>query len=299
MLAKIATRVFNEEQFTNDFIQYYLDLGIDEIHFFDSGSQDRTLDIIRGWMRKNPAVKLVISGPELRHTNSSIETAVCNHLLRHAMQDTLACNRECWWLFVDIDEFLRPPQPNLKTFLNGSGNQIIRSVFFEWYLSPDQIQQDYSPLQVIAMVQKGYLKGKLLDLLGDPFYKDNTILFTTENINKYSNLRTIAGNHRYLLNDEIIVPPNQPFLVIDHLKGLSMSHMHTRIEQWLRLLNQQPQKTAQDKWTVEHFCQIRAQIDDYLHFYNQELLTFAELEAKKPEIAQYDNDFSLYNTITF
>lgn len=299
MLIKIATRVLNEEQFIDTFIQYYLDLGVDEIHFFDSGSQDQTLNIIKNWSRKNPAVKLIISDHELRHTSSSIETRVCNRILQHAMQDTVAYGDDCWWLFPDIDEFLRPPQPNLKKFFAETDNQIIRSVFFEWYLPPDELQTAYSLPQIIDLVHNGQLKGKLLDLLDDPFYKDDIILLSPENIKKYATLRTIAGNHRYLLNDEIIVPPNEPFLVIDHLKGLSIKHIQNRIDKWMLLLDNQLKKSPQDDWTLEHFRQIKEQMVDYSAFFDQKLLTFAELEAKKPEIARYDNELSLYNTIAF
>lgn len=296
MYIKIATKTFNEEMFVDTFIQYYLNLGIDEIHFFDSGSTDQTVAIINHWSQKNPNIKLIVSDPDLRHTSYSIETAVCNKVLQHAIQNTKDCNHECWWLFPDVDEFLRLSQQELSDLLHNCPNTFIRCVFFEWYLSPAQSKTGLPIPQMLAEARQGKLKGKLLHVLEDPFYKDFVIHFTPETIPDYFSLRTIAGNHRYLLNDEVIIPANVPFLTFDHLRGLSLEHIQKRVAKGMQLLEAQHQK-RHDDWTFQHFSDVKEQLDDYLNFYNNILLSYPELETKKLEITNFDNSTSIYNII--
>ena len=295
MVIKIATKVFNEEQFIDTFIQYYLNLGISEIHFFDSGSTDQTVPLIKQWCHKNSNIKLIISSPKLRHTSYSIETAVCNQVLQHTIQNTKESNQECWWLFPDIDEFLNPPREGLDNFLSNRPNDFVRCIFFEWYRSPEQANTSISIKQMLDYARQGKLKGRLLNIFGDPFYKDFVIHFTPENIQNYLSLRTIAGNHRYILNDEVIIPANEPFLTFDHLRGLSLEHIEERVKKGIQLLKEQHQKRY-DAWTYVHFSGIKEDLHDYIKFYNK-LLTHSELEAKKHEIASYDNSTSIYNTI--
>lgn len=48
-LAKISllVRIYNEEYFLEDFIEYYYNLGVDEILFFDSNSTDSSQKILK------------------------------------------------------------------------------------------------------------------------------------------------------------------------------------------------------------------------------------------------------------
>ena len=39
MKLKIATRIFNEKYFIWDFLNYYLDLGVEEIHLVDENQK--------------------------------------------------------------------------------------------------------------------------------------------------------------------------------------------------------------------------------------------------------------------
>ena len=68
MKLKIATRVFIEEYLIYDFLNYHLNLGVDEIHLFDSYSTDKTMDIIKDIREKDERVVLVESNVNLRHT---------------------------------------------------------------------------------------------------------------------------------------------------------------------------------------------------------------------------------------
>lgn len=295
MVIKIATKVFNEEQFIDPFIAYYLNLGIAEIHFFDSGSTDQTIPLINQWQHQNTQIKLIASTPSLRHTSYSVETTVCNQVLQHAIQNTRESGHDCWWLFPDVDEFLRPPRQGLKDFLRDCPYDFVRSIFFEWYRSPDQANIPLPIHQMLDEIRQGKLKGKLLDVFGDPFYKDFVIHFTAQNMQDYRSLRTIAGNHRYLLNDEVVIPANEPFLTFDHLRGLSLNHIQKRVAQGMQLLAEQHQKRY-DAWTFDHFSSIKEALSDYSDFYHK-LLSHSELEAKKLEIPEYDNATSMYNTI--
>ena len=63
MRLKIAARIFNDEYFIEDFLKYYLNLGVDEIHIFDGKSTDNTIKIINCFKEINKSVKRKIKKP--------------------------------------------------------------------------------------------------------------------------------------------------------------------------------------------------------------------------------------------
>lgn len=299
MKVNIATKVFNEEWYLDFFIRYYLDLGIDEIHFFDSASHDRTLEIIHEWSKKEQSVKLIITDEELRLSNDRMEILVCNQVLQHAKNRVQQTQEDMWWIFADIDEFLRPPEEGVKAFFKNMSHSVVRSVFFEWYLPPEMYEAGTSVKKILQMARKGELKGRLLDVLGDPFYKDFVFFFTPDNINGwYSTLRTILGNHRYFVNEELLIPPNEPFLIFDHVRGTSKAITMRRIDLNLKLQQEDQIQKRQDHSTALHFRQIKDELIDYETFYKN-LHSFQELEAKKRQIPAYDSNTSDFNKIAY
>jgi len=298
MKINLATRVLNEMYFLDTFIQYYLDMGVDEIHFFDSESTDDTAKTIKSRGKKNPAVKLIRSHKKLRLTSYKKEVEVCNLVLRHAIDDYKKRKEDIWWLLVDIDEFVQPPPGGLRNFLQSAPHDIIRCVFFEWYLPPHLAEKKLSAPEVREKIAKGEAKGKLTDLWGDPFYKDYVLHLSPQTAAEFSRLRIIAGNHRFLLDRETVVPPNTPFLVIDHLRGVDIDVTRARIDKCLLLLEESQQK-MQDNWTYEHYIEKKKEITDYRNFYENELKTKEELEALLEHVGDYDNSASLYNKMIY
>lgn len=281
----------NEEFYLDFFIKYYLSIEVDEIHFFDSASQDGTLDIIHSWSQKNKSVKLICSDKGLRHTSFAKQTAVCNMVLQHAKTDVRNTQEATWWMFPDVDEVLRSPPEGLKTFFHNMSTSTLRSVGFDWYLPPELMKEGITIEEVFRFFRKRELKGRLLGFEGDPFYKDFIFYITLENLNKYSTLQTIAGNHRYWLHDELFIPPNEPFLIFDHFRGGNMEHIKKRVEERMNLLDEKEHMTIAH---LMHFNEVKNELHDYESFYNS-LKSFQELENLKPEITIYDNSTSLYN----
>jgi hypothetical protein len=298
MKIKVAARVLNEMYFLNTFIEYYLDLGVDEIHFFDSKSTDKTVETIKARQKKNPAVKLILSHKKLRRTSYSREVDVCNRILQHAIKDYKKKKEETWWILADIDEFLVPPAEGLRNFLNTSPLNIIRSVFLEWYLPIEWAEKKISARETLDKIRAGEAKGRLTELWGDPFYKDYILRLSPETTAKFAHLRITSGNHRFLLNGETVIPQNTPFFIIDHLRGVSIDVATARTDQALLLLEEQ-QKKMHDNWEYEHFKKQREDITNYRDFYRDSLNTKEELEALLEDVGNYDNSLSLYNKMIF
>jgi hypothetical protein len=298
MKINIVTRVLNEIYFLDTFIRYYLDLGVDEIHFFDSKSTDKTPETIKNWHKKHPGVQLIRSSRKLLHTGYSKETEICNRVLQHTMKDYKKRKEETWWIFADIDEFLRPPAGGLRDFLQTTPGNIIRCVFLEWYLPMEIAEARISAGETLDYIYEGKARGRLLDLWGDPFYKDFVLRLSPRTIKDFSRFRTIAGNHRYLFNGETVVPPNTPFLTFDHLRGVSIDITFSRIDQWLHLQEVTRQK-MNDNMTYEHFQEKKKEIVDYENFYRTTLKPKEEVEALLEDVGSYDNSKSLYNKMIF
>jgi len=298
MKINIVTKVLNEMYFLDTFIRYYLDLGVDEIHFFDSQSTDKTLETIKNWHKKHPGVQLIRSSKKLLHTSYSKETEVCNLVLRHTMKDYKKRKEETWWIFADIDEFLRHPAGGLRDFLQTTPYDMIRCVFLEWYLPMEIAEERISARKTLDNIYEGKARGRLLDLWGDPFYKDFVLRLSPRTIKDFARFRTIAGNHRYLFNRETVVPRNTPFLIVDHLRGVFIDVTFSRIDQGLHLL-EEAQRKLTDNMTYEHFREKKKEILDYENFYRTALKTKEEVEALLEDVGSYDNSKSLYNKMIF
>ena len=84
MKLKIATQIFNEEYFIGDFLNFYLKLGVDEIHIFDGKSTDHTIKNINNFKKIhnniNEKIIIVDSNEKSRHLGN--QTIVCNLILK-------------------------------------------------------------------------------------------------------------------------------------------------------------------------------------------------------------------------
>ncbi len=293
MKLKLATRVLNEEYFINTFLEYYLSLGVDEIHIFDCSSYDNTLNIIKAWQSKHKDIILALSDKRFRHTSYIDASNFCNYILEYAINNQIQSDEDSWWIFPDIDEFIRSPNDkNLKKFLKECHNDLIRTVFIDWQLPPNLINQNLELNDILRNVRLGSYKGYIQELYGDPFYKDFIINFTPHNIKTYEKLKTVAGFHRFILKNQIFLPPNE-FLIVDHLRTVPFHISKKRINKRLKLLQDE-----QDDWLLEHFLQLKKRFEDYESFYkNSKLYAFEELEEILKKIQEYDNQESYFNNV--
>lgn len=293
MKLKLATRVLNEEYFINTFLEYYVNLGVDEIHIFDCSSYDNTLNIISAWQSKHKGIILALSDKRFRHTSYINASNFCNYILEYAINNQIQSDEDSWWIFADIDEFIRAPNDkNLKKFLKECHNDLIRTVFIDWQPPPDLINQNLELNDILRNVRLGSYKGYIQELYGDPFYKDYIINFTPHNIKTYEKIKTIAGFHRFILKNQIFLPPNE-FLIVDHLRTVPFHISKKRINKRLKLLQDE-----QDDWLLEHFLQLKNRFEDYERFYkNSKLYAFEDLKEILKKIQEYDNQESYFNNV--
>ncbi|MFX0133238.1 MAG: glycosyltransferase family 2 protein [Candidatus Hodarchaeota archaeon] len=289
MKIKIATKIYNEEYYIDYFIKYHLESGIDEIHIFDAASDDKSLKIIKKWQEKTDRVKLIESNIELRLTTDQHETAVCNKIFKHAVDEQIKNKDDCWWIFPDIDEFINLANDELFTFLSKAKEDIIRCVFFEWYVHPEKKDILYPIEKMLEMAQKGELKGRIVYIFTDPFYKDYLVRINQDNFEKFKNVQTYSGNHRFILKSKVIVPPNEPSMIIHHLRGGSKKIIMERINRRLSILE------STNEWgNFTHFNERSEEINNYDSFYKS-LYTLDKLLKQKEETINYNNKASRYN----
>jgi len=294
---KIATRIFNEEYFIEDFLNFYLNIGVDEIHIFDGKSTDKTIKLIRNLKEKSKELRnniiLVSSNKKFRHTSYLKQTIFCNLILHYAIDNFIKEKEDVIWIFPDVDEFIRKPKNgNIKEYFSQNINEFFRTVFIEWYLTPKMIHNHLNPLKFLTRINTNQIKGKIMDLWGDPFYKDYVIHLTNQNIDEFKGLKTISGFHRLILNEQIIIPSNKNFLVVDHLRGVPIDIFKKRIEKCLNLL-----ENNKDEWSYQHFTQTKKKFDDYETFYDEDLKSYIEIEREIKQIYQFDNNNSYFNNV--
>jgi len=280
MSIEMGTRIYNEEYYLDSFIKYNFGIGIDGIHFFDCGSTDASLKIIADWQKKDARVKLVVSNPALRFTTYSKDEELCNQVLEYAL------------------EFCRKENEGLPTFLEKHRVQrMIRCVFYDWFLPPDQTRENISADRMLEKAINKELKGRLLPLLNDPFYKDYVLyadkaLYTADSEEKIS---LIYGNHRFIINNTLVIPPNTPILSVNHLRGVSCEVVKNRLGIRLELLQENYDK-RNDALSYVHFKKIKQEIDDYDNLYTG-LKDFDALIAEQDITNHFDNESSHFNRL--
>ena len=101
MKVKVITKIFNEEDFLDTFLTYYLAQHVDEVIVYDDGSTDASPRNAKRYERIQ-----VRTFPEpFRVYDQVSDESRCQHLLEVALAET---SEPTWWIFVDADEFLRP-----------------------------------------------------------------------------------------------------------------------------------------------------------------------------------------------
>jgi len=294
---KIATRIFNEEYFIEDFLRYYIELGIEEIHVFDCKSTDKTIQILKR-VRNNSTDfkdKIIIAGSNknFRHTNYLNQTIFCNYILNYAINNFLREKEEIVWMFPDVDEFIRKPDIyELKEYFYNNPSEIFRTVFIEWYLPPNALKLYINPKKILYKITPGKIKGRIMDLWGDPYYKDYIFHLTSQNFDKFRTLKTVSGFHRFISNKQVLIPSNKNFLIVDHLRGVPIDITRQRIEKCLELLS-----GNEDEWSFRHFSGLKTQINDYENFYREYLKSKDEIYNQMKEISTFNNKTSYFNKV--
>lgn len=114
MTSTLVVIAKDEARFIPEWIAHYLCLGFDQIHAYDNGSSDQTLEIFERLSRYFP-VKVT---PWTGELNESPQISAYNDALRHIDTD--------WVAFFDMDEFLILPldTSNINVFLQRFGDDV-------------------------------------------------------------------------------------------------------------------------------------------------------------------------------
>lgn len=101
---RVVTTAFNEEDFIDVFLTYYLNQGVERIVVFDHGSTDGTAARAA---RYGPRIEVVAFDP---HPDGAVYTLAddekrCETMFRFALADSAG---PCWWIFPDVDELIQP-----------------------------------------------------------------------------------------------------------------------------------------------------------------------------------------------
>ena len=291
MKVKVATRSLNEAYFMAVFLGDYLSSGVDEVHVFDSGSKDGTLEIVEAWRDRTDSVELVLPPGELQHTGQDAEGRLCNYMLQYALRDYDQDLEESWWLFPDVDEFVRPPSSGLRPHLEASAADILRAVCIDWYLPPERAREDLPAEEVLRLARQGRLKGRFSDLWKDPFYKDCVLRVNAKTAPAFRHLETVSGFHRFILRGRLYLPSNENYVVVDHLRGIPLRRALDRLKFRLSRLKEK------DDWAFVHFQLVLDQLRDYDRFFRTGLHSATELEGRVRLAQEYDNRNSFPNNV--
>jgi hypothetical protein len=285
----------NEEYLLETFFRHYQALGADKIYVFDCWSTDGTLDIVKRWESESNLVQLVLSDPKYRHSSYQQQATFCNFILEWAVKNSYHHSEDTWWIFPDADEFIvQDSQQSFTQFLEKNAQfPVLRTIFFDWYLSPDHFHRKLSPEQILELIYERKLKGMISDLWGDPFYKDYILHVSEETYPLVSKFRAIAGFHRFIHTNKVYLPSNEPNILVNHLRILPQMIFQHRIHERLQLLAGSP-----DDWSFVHFNRLKSLVNNYdPEFYHLELHSLTDLIEEASCLGSYDNSHSYYDNV--
>ncbi len=295
MVLNFVLRMLNEKYLLETFIRHYQALGADRIYLFDCGSKDGTLEIVEKWESETNLVHLVLTNPKYHHSDYQQQTAFCNFILDWAIKKCVHSSEDTWWIFPDADEFIwLDYSQHISQFLDQHPQSpVVRTVFFDWYLPPNYFQKDLTSEQILELISKQALKGRISDLWGDPFYKDYILHVSDQTLPLIKKFRTVGGFHRFIHNNKVYLPPNEPNIFVNHLRILPQRIFQNRINERLQLLESSP-----DDWSFVHFSRLRSLIENYDQEYHRlELHSLSELIKEANRLGSYNSNQSYYNNV--
>lgn len=124
MKVAIVSRIYNEENILQEFLDYYRDIATAGFYFYDDGSTDNTLDILNN----DPAVKHVIKGTRHNgvssHNNQNPQRKQIIEIARSDLQP------DDYFMLLDVDEFIQ-----LTTPLPSIPQDLIFLSLFDMYIT--------------------------------------------------------------------------------------------------------------------------------------------------------------------
>jgi hypothetical protein len=287
----VSTRFYAETWFQKTFIRYYQAKGACQIRVYCTLEDEALLaDMLGDWMQSG--LVILLSKPDLRVISYGKDLEISRMIYQETLEaiSTQVLQGKSFVLaFPDHDEFISFPADMLQEHYPIS---FFRSVFFEWYLALDSNAQTYDSEDMLLAAQKGDLRGKMLDVWGDPHYKDYIFSVNPNNFQFYVQAAPTGGFHRLISANAVWIPDDYEVTHVDHLKGMPFEKLkHILFERCLMAGD------LEDDWIAFHYHQeFQSLVKDYSNTY-QALATFPELQEEaykrlnsyRPAESTFDN----------
>jgi len=276
----IATRFYHRDWYQQAFVNYYLSIGAAEIRIYCKKEDHRAIEQNLASIQSADRICII---PEMKTELRSfvVDWEMCKFIYAdtlEAVENRLVGGDTFLVAFPDHDEFL---DLNFILRWNAPGGNAFRTVFHEWYLPPSLIRADLSADMMLTMALEGQLKGKVLEMWGDPYYKDYVFAINAENLEFFKESYPLGGFHRLINQNKAWVPEVFDSIWVHHLKGIPDHHRRPILEYRKRISLEE-----QDDWVSWHFEQEYATLfEPYSHTY-QSLETPAALANRRSALIQ-------------
>lgn len=268
----VSTRFYAETWYQATFIRYYQSKGAFQIRVYCTNEDETLLASILGDWLESGLVTL-LPRPGMRILSYGKDLSIAQMIYREtleAIRGEVLQGQTFILAFPDHDEFISF-LPDM--FLDRHPISFFRAVFFEWYLALNNREQAFDSEKMLLAAQKGELRGKLLDVWGDPNYKDYIFVVNHDNYKFYSQAVPTGGFHRLIFANAVWIPNDYQVIDVNHLKGMPFEHLKNIL--FARCVMT---RDLEDDWIAFHYHQeFQSLVTGYSSVY-QTLATFSELQ---------------------
>jgi len=110
-IVSIVAIMKNEAPYLQEWIEYYLSIGITKFYLYDNDSTDNTVEILKPYIDKGIVQYTYFPG-------ETMQVPAYTHFLQHFKNETK------WAMIIDLDEFLVSKKTSLIEFLTKQNNNI-------------------------------------------------------------------------------------------------------------------------------------------------------------------------------
>jgi hypothetical protein len=270
----IATRFYHLDWYQEAFINYYLSKGVEEIRIYCKKEDQKIIQKNLWKVNPNKNVHII---PEMQSDLRDFKTdwEMCKFIYADVLETIgkrIGKADNFLLAFPDHDEFI-----DFNPFLSSAkeGTVLFRTIFHEWYLSPSLLEEDVSAETMLSMAIDHKLKGKVLEMWGDPYYKDYAIAVTAKNIDFFKELFPLSGFHRLIHKKKAWIPEKFACLRVHHLKGIPDLHRQVLLKYRKNLVEEQ-----KDDWICWHYE------NEYRKLYKDYEQSYKELNLPEPLLNQ-------------
>jgi hypothetical protein len=219
----LCTMGKGENLYINEFIEYYLKIGIDHIFIYDDNDPEteKISEIINKKYKYNVTVN---ETRKFNIVNQSISFSECylNHI-----------NQYDWFLMVDMDEFLYIVDGTLKSYLTQKRFNKCDFIKFHWVIPKDNDLIYYDPRPLFERFKPPYIKSKFVKSIIRGNISDLRYWVHSPFISPFRNTScTNVGKiiYRKNMNFEDLKPINTKMAYIIHFRYKSTEELVNKLK---------------------------------------------------------------------